>query len=375
MKLNVSRICRLLTGLALLFASFEGIAAAQTCTPPPSGLVGWWSGDGHANDIAGNNNGTIVGNVGFAAGEVAQAFSFPNAGSFAEYVDVGNAPSLQVSSGDFTVDAWIYPTAICDEFPGAGCSSRGIIGKMATAPNLDGWRFFLEGPKLTFNAGGQTFNTGTHAELPNFSVSVGSWSFVAVVKRGTNIELYKNPGALFSSTPINVFYDSNSAPMWIGSDPSEGNTFSGLIDEVEVFNRALSADELRAIYSAGSAGKCKFLSISIEIKPPAAAPVPMNLRSAGVVPVAILSTTTFDATQVDPATVTLAAAEVQMIGKSDKYSCSAEDVNADGLNDLVCQVSTAQFLIQPGQSTAVLHAKTISGQEIQGQETITIVRR
>lgn len=45
----------------------------------------------------------------------------------------------------------------------------------------------------------------------------------------------------------------------------------------------------------------------------------------------------------------------------------------DGLNDLLCQVSTAQFLIQTGDSNAVLQAKTFAGQAIQGQEAITIV--
>jgi N-acetylneuraminic acid mutarotase len=115
------------------------------------------------------------------------------------------------------------------------------------------------------------------------------------------------------------------------------------------------------------------LNVPIEIKPPASAPVPINLSSAGVIPVAILSTTTFDATQVDPATVTLAGAEVQLIGKSGKYQCSVQDANGDGIDDLMCQISTAQFMIETGSSNAVLEGQTFSGQAIQGQETISIV--
>lgn len=120
-------------------------------------------------------------------------------------------------------------------------------------------------------------------------------------------------------------------------------------------------------------GAVNVITVSIEIKPPALAPVPINLSSSGVVPVAIISTSAFDATQVDPASVTLAGASVQLIGKSSKYSCSTQDVNGDGLKDFLCQVTTAQFLIQSGQSTAMLQAKTLSGQPIQGQEAITIV--
>jgi len=93
-----------------------------------------------------------------------------------------------------------------------------------------------------------------------------------------------------------------------------------------------------------------------------------------VIPVAILSSPTFDATQVDPATVVLSGAQVKLIGKGDKYSCGAEDVNGDGLQDLVCHVMTAQFMIEPGASVAVLEAATVSGLRIRGEDLIQIVR-
>ena len=114
------------------------------------------------------------------------------------------------------------------------------------------------------------------------------------------------------------------------------------------------------------------LAVAIDIKP-GSFPNSINLGSAGVVPVAILSSATFDATQVDPATVTLAGATVRLIGKASKYSCSAQDVNSDGLTDLVCHVETAQFAIQPGDSVAVLEAKTLGGQAIRGEDVIRIV--
>ena len=132
-----------------------------------------------------------------------------------------------------------------------------------------------------------------------------------------------------------------------------------------------------AITPAGALTVCPALAtvqtVSIEIKPPAIAPVPINQSSSGVIPVAILSSGTFDATQIDPSSVSLAGARVKMIGKSSKYSCSIQDVNGDGLNDLLCQVSTAQFMIEPGDSTAELEAQASGGQPIQGHEAITIV--
>jgi hypothetical protein len=113
-------------------------------------------------------------------------------------------------------------------------------------------------------------------------------------------------------------------------------------------------------------------SVIIDIKP-GSYPNTINLGSAGVVPVAIISTTTFDATQVKPETVALAGAKVKLIGKGNKYSCHSEDVNGDGLLDLVCQVVTAQFMIEEGDSVAALEASTYSGQAIRGQDSIRIV--
>src|SRR5258706_12138744 len=49
---------------------------AQSCTPPASGLVSWWPGNGNTFDVAGTNNGTLQGNAAFAAGKVGQAFTF-----------------------------------------------------------------------------------------------------------------------------------------------------------------------------------------------------------------------------------------------------------------------------------------------------------
>ena len=87
--------------------------------------------------------------------------------------------------------------------------------------------------------------------------------------------------------------------------------------------------------------------ITIDIKPNDY-PNSINLSSAGIVPVAILSSSTFDATQVNPATVTLAGGRVEPVGKGDRYSCSKQDINNDGKLDLLCHVVTARFLNEPG---------------------------
>jgi hypothetical protein len=112
--------------------------------------------------------------------------------------------------------------------------------------------------------------------------------------------------------------------------------------------------------------------VRIDIKP-GSEPNSINVAAAGVIPVAILSAADFDATTVDPETVSLAGASVKMVGKSGKYLCSQQDVNDDGLVDLVCQVYTAQFMVEEGSSIAVLEAKTYGGQPVRGEDNVQIV--
>ena len=112
--------------------------------------------------------------------------------------------------------------------------------------------------------------------------------------------------------------------------------------------------------------------VTIDIKPGDPSNT-INLRSHGVIPVAILSSASFDALQVDPATVRLAGAAVKVAGNSGHFLAHAEDVNGDGLPDLLCQVYTDQFTVEEGATTAVLEARTFGGQLLQGEDTITIV--
>ncbi len=115
-----------------------------------------------------------------------------------------------------------------------------------------------------------------------------------------------------------------------------------------------------------------YIEIQIDIKP-GSDPNSINLGSAGVIPVAILSTQSFDATTVDPQTITLSGASVKLAGKSAKYLAHKEDVNGDGLTDLVCQVYTAQFFIEAGSSIAVLEGTTYDGTSIHGEDIVQIV--
>lgn len=115
-----------------------------------------------------------------------------------------------------------------------------------------------------------------------------------------------------------------------------------------------------------------YRTVSIDIKP-GSDQNSINLSSAGVIPVAILSSDTFDATSVDPETVSLAGSRVKMVGRIEKYLCHEEDVNEDELMDLVCKIQTIEDLIVTGESIAVLEAETFDGTPVRGEDNVRIV--
>jgi hypothetical protein len=121
------------------------------------------------------------------------------------------------------------------------------------------------------------------------------------------------------------------------------------------------------------------LSVEIDVKPGNDDNV-VNLGSNGVIPVAILSSEDFDATTVDPCSVELTGdteipgAGVALRGKKEKPQVHNEDVNDDGLLDLVCHIETENLdplNIQEG--VVYLKGNTFEGQAIQGSDVITVV--
>jgi hypothetical protein len=112
--------------------------------------------------------------------------------------------------------------------------------------------------------------------------------------------------------------------------------------------------------------------VSIDIKP-GSFPNSINLFSEGTVPIAILSSQTFDARTVDPTTVTLASAAVRLRGNGTPQA-SQQDVNGDGLTDLVVHVITNQLELTLGDAQAELRGRTFSGQSIRGTDSVRVVR-
>jgi hypothetical protein len=216
-----------------------------TCDPAPSGLVSWWPGEGNPNDIIGGDNGTVVGTIGYASGKVGQAFSLNGASG---YVAIPDSPSMDSFTNSITVECWIKGNLL---------GANPIWTWIVTKGNAS-WRLMAtEGDDtVTFWASG--VNTpGNDGVYGTRNVNDGQWHHIAGVYDGANIFLYVD-GTLDTSRPAtgSIFVTGSSVEIGYNSDAPGGNIFNGLIDEVSLYHRALSASEIQAIYLAGSAGKC-----------------------------------------------------------------------------------------------------------------------
>ncbi|MBZ5589861.1 MAG: LamG domain-containing protein [Acidobacteriia bacterium] len=224
--------------LTLACAIGAGVATAQpapVCVPPPAGMVAWWPGDGTTSDLIGGNKGMWVGSAAYTAGEVGQAFSLNGS----SWVQVPSTAGLS-PTGAITIDAWINTTT-------TNATSR-IVDKI-TAGGGDGYLLDLLRGRLRLLID-STSVTGSTTLQP------GVTYHVAGTYDGSTLTVYLD-GVSDGTSLFSGAIPTSSLPVRIGADSSGANTFSGWIDEVEIFNRALSSTEVQAIRNAFSAGKCK----------------------------------------------------------------------------------------------------------------------
>ncbi len=251
----------------ILLIAAVGMGAAQDCVEPPAGLVGWWPGDGNTDDIQGDNAGTLQNGATFADGLVGQAFSFDGAN---DKILIPNEATFDFTT-EVAVDAWVFSA-------GAERNYQSIVNK----------GYFSGGPfelRMTRQAGPNPVELGclnTHVVF--FAVTTnnglgaakacltkGVWHHVAGTYDGAAVRLYldgelvMSPSGVMSETPHSGTLIQNDLPVSIGWDGVFGEHWSGLIDEVEIFDHAPSAADIEAIYLAGAAGKCKPPSVEDRI--------------------------------------------------------------------------------------------------------------
>ncbi|HEU5313486.1 MAG TPA: LamG domain-containing protein [Candidatus Udaeobacter sp.] len=220
-------------GAGLPFSSFgRGPTPTPTPTPTPRpGLVaayGLNEGSGTVvSDVSGNENtGTISGATWTTLGKYGNALSFNGTNA---RVTINNAASLQLRTG-MTLEAWVYPTTVSSAW-------RDVIYKGND-------NYYLEG--TSNNSGrpamGGTFGSplyGTAALIAN------TWAHLAATYDGATMRLYVNGVQVASRAQTGAIATSTN-PLQIGGDSIYGQYFAGRIDEVRIYNRALSAAQIQS---------------------------------------------------------------------------------------------------------------------------------
>lgn len=230
---------------------------AQTnCVQCPSGVIAWWTGDGSGTNLAGSGNGTLQSGATYAAGKVGQAF---NLGGASDYISVPSSPALH-SDRQLTVMGWFRANALSPEWQTVfwkgntpDCTTSCENREYGMWINQGGYLHFASTPADRIGVDQLTANT------PAGRIVAGQWyHFAGVINSDANtMAVFVNGTNAVTTTYSTAGIRTSTGALHLGVTAGGGNQFNGLLDEVAIFNRALSSNEIAAIYAAGTNGMCK----------------------------------------------------------------------------------------------------------------------
>jgi hypothetical protein len=220
-----------------------------SCPNPPPGLVAWWPGDGNADDVLGDNDGVLQNGASFGSGIAGggQAFRLDGLDDFVEI------PSMNIGN-TFSIDFWVYPERSADY-------EHLVSNNFANNTNF-GALYLRQGNLEYFQNGAAWFQQvpGSQTIQPN------TWSHITLTYDGSVTRIYANGSELSSVTSTGNEHSEtfNNALRFGSSIPHESLTMQGLIDDVGLYNRFLSASEIQALSSGGN--KCSLTATSTEVE-------------------------------------------------------------------------------------------------------------
>ncbi|UCC22514.1 MAG: hypothetical protein JSW23_00105 [Planctomycetota bacterium] len=209
-------------------------------------LVAYWrfeEGSGTtAYDWVSDNDGTLTNGPVWTGGQVGGALEFDGDNDYVELGTIGGTDDLALADSSFTICAWIKPDLTGDGW-------QRIVDKSDGTTGANGYTFFVHTEKTM----------GVFIDWNNFRsdggvITSGIWQHVAVTGDRTDYQLYVDglpvPGSFFDGS-------YNSPPsvttnMRIGTwNHSTDREFNGSMDDVRIYNRALSSAEVEQLYQSG----------------------------------------------------------------------------------------------------------------------------
>ena len=217
---------------------------ATLTLPPTNGLVGYWSFTGNANDESGyNHNGTVTGAV-LTSNRMEASNSAYSFDGLSDYIYITN--SSLVSGGYATISIWVKTDGLGTYYP--------IISGNQNDYNIfiekDSVMLWIVTNKPTGSSPCTSFTTKYGYLPPN------QWNHIVMTYDGTTLKMFINNILSKSSPATGQIWTPQSDYLAFGvyflnGSPNATNTYKGKLDDVRIYNRALSTDEINALYHEG----------------------------------------------------------------------------------------------------------------------------
>lgn len=212
------------------------VTVNNTAPPPPdpNGLVAAYSFDeGSGSTVAdastAANNGAISGATWTTQGKFGSALSFDGVN---DWVTVNDAASLDLTIG-MTLEAWVYPTSVSGK--------RDIFLKEGTGVDI----YNLYASNWRGSPESNVFVGGSNRTTEGAALAANVWTHIAGTYNGTILRLFLN-GVEVASSTVSGSISTSSGPLRIGGNSIWGEFFEGWIDNVRIYNRALTLTEIQA---------------------------------------------------------------------------------------------------------------------------------
>jgi hypothetical protein len=258
-KFFLTALTRSILILGLLYGGqVSTLTAKAACASVPPGIVAWWSFENNSLDSIGGHSGTASGNFTFSNAVVGVGLNLLTAPAG---ILVTNAPDLNFAAGaDFSIEVWIQPQVASTAFDVMAIVDKRVV---AGSANALGYSMYLSSGRIGLQLSDNINDPVLQGGWIGPDLRDGSWHHVAATiqrNSSTGGRLYVDGSTVAVFDPTSkVGSLENEAPLLIGSHPSYPDfdaNFRGGIDELSIYNRALTATEVAAIYLAGSGGKC-----------------------------------------------------------------------------------------------------------------------
>lgn len=211
---------------------------------PSNGLLGWWPFNGNANDESGNGNhgipsGAILSNDRF--GMQSKAYNFDG---LDDNIILSSTNNINFATQQ-SISFWIYfsslPISESIVFSQQSSSSTSAIG-YSISLNSSG--------KLNYRVGNG--NSSSYSGVLNNAININQWNHLVCLFDSGKQEVYLNGQLLNSTLQPNAFIGFPNLDIQIGSNTwgsQNAINFGGIIDDVAIYNRSLTSNEILALYN------------------------------------------------------------------------------------------------------------------------------